>query len=128
MKTAEILRELFKVAEAKSWIMEFDTSNKNQEYEDIIILTPAWSSPDLQFCVDVGENIDNFLRNLYSVYIDFDPSDEAYEWFGDMGYGDEAPYDMENIYDAMNTVKNAMYNLYVALKEMYRIKYYEMEE
>lgn len=128
MKTAEILRELFKVAEAKSWIMEFDEDRDGHEDEDTVILIPDWSSPDLQFCVDVGEDIDDFLRNFYSVYIDFDPSDEAYEWFGDMGYGDEAPYDMENIYNAMKNVQESMYNLYVALKEMYRTKYYEMEE
>lgn len=76
---------------------------------------------DFGFSIYRGNSPEEFLRNLYEVYKNFDCSEEAYIWLDNTGHGKNgAPRDMKDVYEDMKACENMIYDLH---KELYR--YYE---
>lgn len=53
---------------------------------------------DFNFEVDIGDNIDDFAKNIYQAYMDYDVSYETYLWLDNTGHGKSgAPYELEEV-------------------------------
>ena len=104
------LNELKALIEKEDWEIYDDTENS---------LTIGKFSPqgqDFQITVDLGESIYEFKENLYSLYSNFDVSEETYIWLDDSGHGKNgAPYDMKDVYEDFEACEENIYNLYLAL-------------
>lgn len=75
---------------------------------------------DFEFSIDIDNNIDTFVNNIYNYYDNFDVSYETYLWLDDSGHGKNgAPYDMKDIYNDMEECKNLIFDLYEFLKNKY---------
>lgn len=68
---------------------------------------------DFHFCVDLGDNLDEFAYNALMVYQDFDVSAETYLWLDNTGHGTNgAPYDMKELYEDMETCQEYIRDFY----------------
>ena len=53
---------------------------------------------DFSFEVDIGDDINDFSRNIYKTFMDYDISYETYLWLDNTGHGKNgAPYELEDI-------------------------------
>ena len=53
---------------------------------------------DFSFEVDIGDDINDFSRNIYEAFMDYDVSYETYLWLDNTGHGKNgAPYELEDI-------------------------------
>ena len=82
-----------------------------------------YSPAGQEFCFDIDvtdfeeENditaADLFVESIHAEYDGYDVSYEAYLWLDDEGHGKNgAPYDMRDVYDDMEAVKDMLWNLY----------------
>lgn len=73
---------------------------------------------DFHFCIDIGNNYEEFANNILEYYEDFDPSEEASLWLDDTGHGKNgAPYRMIDVYNDMVECRGFIYELYEIVKE-----------
>lgn len=106
----EEFKKLFEKIEELGWKVnvESDTSVSLGKY------SPA--GQDFYIFVDLEDDIDDFIENIYTYYDGFDVSYETYLWLDDTGHGrNGAPYDMRDVYNDMETCKNNIYKLYQEL-------------
>ena len=53
---------------------------------------------DFSFEVDIGDDINDFARNIYETFMDYDVSYETYLWLDNTGHGKNgAPYELEDV-------------------------------
>ena len=53
---------------------------------------------DFSFEVDIGDDINDFSRNIYEAFMDYDVSYETYLWLDNTGHGKNgAPYELEDV-------------------------------
>ena len=53
---------------------------------------------DFSFEVDIGDDINDFSRNIHNTFMDYDVSYETYLWLDNTGHGKNgAPYEMEDV-------------------------------
>lgn len=84
------------------------------EYGDSLELSRYSSAgQDFSINVSIGECKNDFLSNLYEVYVDFDVSYETYLWLDNTGHGiNGAPYDMIDVYKDMEECQESILELY----------------
>lgn len=84
------------------------------EYDDSLELSRYSSAgQDFSINVSIGECKNDFLSNLYEVYVDFDVSYETYLWLDNTGHGiNGAPYDMIDVYKDMEECQESILELY----------------
>ena len=57
---------------------------------------------DFSFEVDIGDDINDFSRNINEAFMDYDVSYETYLWLDNTGHGKNgAPYEMEDVLEDM---------------------------
>ena len=57
---------------------------------------------DFSFEVDIGDDINDFSRNIHEAFMDYDVSYETYLWLDNTGHGKNgAPYEMEDVLEDM---------------------------
>ena len=75
----------------------------------------SFFSPEEQDCslsIEKGNNIECFCNNIYDYYDNFDVSYETYLWLDSDGHGvNGAPYDMKDVYEDFEWVKNRILTL-----------------
>ena len=53
---------------------------------------------DFSFEADIGDDINDFSRNIYNTFMDYDVSYETYLWLDNTGHGKNgAPYELEDV-------------------------------
>ena len=53
---------------------------------------------DFSFEVDIGDDINDFSKNIYNTFMDYDVSYETYLWLDNTGHGKNgAPYELEDV-------------------------------
>lgn len=99
------------------------TNGEVRQYE-ISFASPA--GQDCRFTVDVGRDAKSeweadvdFHDSLFSLWRDYDASQEAYLWLGPDGHGKNgAPYDMKDVYDDMVAVERTLEELEIGVSEI----------
>ena len=57
---------------------------------------------DFSFEVNIGDDINDFSRNIHNTFMDYDVSYETYLWLDNTGHGKNgAPYEMEDVLEDM---------------------------
>ena len=91
---------------------------------------------DFSFDIDVTDfeeedditAADLFVEAIHAEYDGYDVSYEAYLWLDDEGHGTNgAPYDMRDVYEDMEAVKDMLWNLYDDLHYFFYAEIYEEE-
>lgn len=76
---------------------------------------------DFSFDIDISDNVEDFLHNIYEYYENYDVSYETYIWLDDNGHGTNgAPYDMKDLYEDTEECEKYIKDLYGSLNFMYR--------
>ena len=71
---------------------------------------------------------DLFVEAIHTEYDGYDVSFEAYLWLDDDGHGKNgAPYDMKDVYEDMEAVKDMLWELYNDLHYFFYAEIYEEE-
>ena len=75
---------------------------------------------DFGFYIGEQDSLDEYAREIYAYYEDYDPSEEASLWLDSSGHGTNgAPYRMIDVYNEMVECKGFIYELYeILLEEM----------
>ena len=91
---------------------------------------------DFSFDIDVTDfeeedditAADLFVEAIHAEYDGYDVSYEAYLWLDDEGHGKNgAPYDMRDVYDDMEAVKDMLWDLFHNLHYFFYAEIYEEE-
>lgn len=73
---------------------------------------------DIDIVIDKGKNLIELAHNIYEYWDNYDVSYEASLWIGEDGHGKNgAPYDLKDIYEDMEGVKNMINDLYNVINE-----------
>ena len=97
-----------------------------------------YSPAGQEFCFDIDvtdfeeENditaADLFIESIHAEYDGYDVSYEAYIWLDDEGHGiNGAPYDMKDVYEDMEAVKDMLWDLFQNLHDFFYAEIYEEE-
>ena len=66
--------------------------------DTVIFYKTAPNGLDFNFEVDIGDDIEDFARNIYKTFMDYDVSYETYLWLDNTGHGKNgAPFDLEDV-------------------------------
>lgn len=85
----------------------------------------TWSAfgGDIDIIIDKGKNLIDLAHNIYEYWDNYDVSYEASLWIGEDGHGKNgAPYDLKDIYEDMEGVKNMINDLYNVINEEAKIE------
>lgn len=73
---------------------------------------------DFNISMEIGNDIESFIKNIYDYYENFDVSYETYLWLDSTGHGKNgAPYDMRDAYNDMEECEQFIYQLYIELEK-----------
>lgn len=116
MELKELSQDLIKVIskiEALDWNVSIYDNNK---YVELQKYSPA--GQDFIATIEIGDNADDFINNIYEYYESFDVSYETYLWLDSCGHGKNgAPYDMRDLYNDMEVCEQYIYQLYRELNK-----------
>ena len=100
------MKNIINKIEELDWnVNEYDGSLELSRYSS--------AGQDFSINVSIGECKNDFLSNLYEVYVDFDVSYETYLWLDNTGHGiNGAPYDMIDVYKDMEECQESILELY----------------
>lgn len=108
----EIL-ELIEQIEKLGW--NVTTDEDDLSYVNLQRFSPA--GRDFNIEIEIGDNKDTFIENLYEYYQNFDVSYETYIWLDDTGHGIKgAPYDMRDLYEDTEYCEQMILELYENLQ------------
>lgn len=86
--------------------------------KDIDFITYSAFGGRFNIDIDKGNNLTDLAHNLYEYYNNYDVSYETYLWLDENGHGKNgAPYDIKELYEGMEGVKNSIENLYYAIND-----------
>ena len=69
---------------------------------------------DFSFEVDIGDDINDFSRNIYKTFMDYDVSYETYLWLDNTGHGKNgAPYELEDILEDIKDCEQYIQDAYI---------------
>ena len=89
---------------------------ENEKYIDFSTCTAFGGEVDI--VIDKGENLTDLTHNIYEYWNNYDVSYETSLWIGEDGHGAYgAPYDLKEIYEDMEGVKNMIEELYNIIKK-----------
>lgn len=81
--------------------------------KDVDFSTCTASGGDIDIVIDKGENLTDLAHNIYEYWNNYDVSYETSLWIGEDGHGiNGAPYDIKELYEDMEGVKNMINDLY----------------
>ena len=88
------IKELLNKIEGLGWeVDEYDNDYTLQQYSPL--------GQDFSIAIQ-ADNVDDFIKEIYNRYENFDCSYETYIWLDDKGHGvNGAPYDMKDLYEDM---------------------------
>lgn len=67
-------------------------------YDTITFYKKAPNGLDFSFEVNIGDDIEDFARNIHNLFMDYDVSYETYLWLDNTGHGKHgAPYELEDV-------------------------------
>lgn len=85
---------------------------------DVDFSTCSAFGGDINIVIDKGNNLTDLAHNIYEYWNNYDVSYETSLWIGEDGHGiNGAPYDLKDIYEDMEGVKNMIEELYFAINE-----------
>lgn len=94
-----------------------------EDEKDIDFSTCSAFGGDIDIVIDKGKNLIDLAHNIYEYWDNYDVSYEASLWIGEDGHGKNgAPYDLKDIYEDMEGVKNMINNLYNVINEEVKIE------
>lgn len=100
------------IAESLNWNVEIDEENSIVEFQKY-----STYGQDFSFRVELRGDFEDFCKEIYNYYDEFDVSCEAYQWLDSCGHGiNGAPYDMMDVYNDMQECENDILELWRALK------------
>ena len=103
----ELKKELIELIENA----EFTVSNNGNCFYEFGKFSPA--NHDFSFTINAGNDMSEFLHNIYTYYDDFDVSGEAYLWLDNFGHGKNgAPHDMKDVYEDFEICREYIDELY----------------
>ena len=77
----------------ENFVLTYDKKNMIYMFSK---MSPA--GQDFNFEVDIGCDIEDFARNIYKTFMDYDISCETYLWLDNTGHGKNgAPFDLEDV-------------------------------
>lgn len=104
------VKELIEKIENLDWTVTIE----NENLVSIGKYSPA--GQDFSITVSIGNEVSEFIENIYQRYSDFDSSYETYLWLDNQGHGTNgAPYDMKDLYEDMEICKENIHELYKEL-------------
>lgn len=104
------MKEIIEKIESLGWSVYID---------EVVVTLGKFSSAgqDFNIVVDLEEDVEDFIENIYNCYENFDVSYETSLWIDNEGHGiNGAPYDMKDVYEDMEECKEFIYELYQDLK------------
>ena len=110
---AKWLDKIIEVAEGLGWtvVQEYDKTCDFGKY--------STEGQDFHFCIDIGDNFEDFMCNLRNYINDFDVSFEAYLCLDENGHGcNGAPYEMIDVYKDTEECLHNMEELRDSLDEL----------
>lgn len=67
-------------------------------YDTVTFYKKAPKGLDFSFEVNIGDDIEDFARNIHNLFMDYDVSYETYLWLDNTGHGKHgAPYELEDV-------------------------------
>ena len=91
--------------------------DEEEEYVKIGKFSPA--GLNFSFNINITDNVEDFIQNIYDYYLNFDISDEAPLWVDEFGRCmNGVPYDMNDIYEDMEACESNIKELYDYLVEI----------
>lgn len=67
-------------------------------YDTVTFYKKAPKGLDFSFEVNIGDDINDFARNIHNLFMDYDVSYETYLWLDNTGHGKHgAPYELEDV-------------------------------
>lgn len=94
-----------------------------EDEKDIDFSTCSAFGGDIDIVIDKGKNLINLAHNIYEYWDNYDVSYETSLWIGEDGHGKNgAPYDLKDIYEDMEGVKNMIQDLYNVINEEAKIE------
>lgn len=94
-----------------------------EDEKDIDFSTCSAFGGDIDIVIDKGKNLIDLAHNIYEYWDNYDVSYETSLWIGEDGHGKNgAPYDLKDIYEDMEGVKNMINNLYNVINEEAKIE------
>lgn len=67
-------------------------------YDTVTFYKKAPKGLDFSFEVNIGDDINDFARNIHNLFMDYDVSYETYLWLDNTGHGKNgAPYELEDV-------------------------------
>lgn len=100
------------IAESLNWNVEIDEENSIVEFQKY-----STYGQDFRFTVELRGDLEDFCKEIYNYYDEFDVSYETYQCLDSSGHGTNgAPYDMMDVYNDMQECENDILELWRALK------------
>lgn len=86
--------------------------------KDIDFSTHSAFGGKVDITIDKGNNLTDLAHNLYEYWDNYDVSYETSLWIGEDGHGKNgAPYDIKELYENMEGVKNLIEKLYFVIND-----------
>lgn len=99
------------IADKLDWNVDIDEEDNIVEFQKY-----STYGQDFSFRVELCEDFEDFCKEIYNYYDEFDVSYETYQWLDSSGHGTNgAPYDMMDVYNDMQECENNVLELWRAL-------------
>jgi hypothetical protein len=99
------------IAEKLGWKVDIDKEDNIVEFQKY-----STYGQDFSFSVELRGDFEDFCKEVYNYYDEFDVSYETYQWLDSSGHGTNgAPYDMMDVYNDMQECENNVLELWRAL-------------
>lgn len=99
------------IAESLGWKVDIDEEDNIVEFQKY-----STYGQDFSFSVELRGDFEDFCKEVYNYYDEFDVSCETYQWLDSCGHGTNgAPYDMMDVYNDMQECENNILELWRAL-------------